>query len=108
MLEGILYRVVSRADNAATVCLLPESCIYKAHFPDYPVTPGVTLVQMALELMGRKLTGARDIKFIVPVLPAADGPELRYSWSYKDDTTADVMLCLADGTLCAKMTLSVQ
>ena len=44
MLEGILYNVVSREEGAATVRLLPESPIYKAHFPGYPVTPGVTLV----------------------------------------------------------------
>lgn len=108
MLEGILYNVVSREEGAATVRLLPESPIYKAHFPGYPVTPGVTLVQMGLELMGRKLTAARDIKFVVPVLPAADGPELHYAWSYRDDATADITLSLADGTLCAKMTVSLQ
>ncbi len=92
MLEGILYNVVSREEGAATVRLLPESPIYKAHFPGYPVTPGVTLVQMALELMGRKLASAKDIKFVV---------------SYRDDATADITLSLADGTLCTKMTVSL-
>ena len=106
MLEGILYNVVSREEGAATVRLLPESPIYKAHFPGYPVTPGVTLVQMALELMGRKLASAKDIKFVV--LPTADGPELHYAWSYRDNATADITLSLADGTLCAKMTVSLQ
>ena len=82
--------------------------MYKAHFPGYPVTPGVTLVQMALELMGRKLASAKDIKFVVPVLPTADGPELRYAWSYRDNATADITLSLADGTLCTKMTVTLQ
>lgn len=108
MLEGILYSVVSRGEGTATIRLLPESPIYKAHFPGYPVTPGVTLVQMALELMGRKLAAAKDIKFVVPVLPTADGPELHYSWSFRDDNTADITLFLADETLCAKMTVSLQ
>ena len=108
MLEGTLYQIVSRGEGTATVRLLPESPIYKAHFPGYPVTPGVTLVQMGLELMGRKLVGAKDIKFVVPVLPTADGPELHYAWSVRDDTTADITLSLADGTLCTKMTVLVQ
>lgn len=107
MLEGILYNVVSRSEGRASVRLLPESPIYKAHFPGYPVTPGVTLVQMALELMGRKLAAAKDIKFVVPVLPTADGPELHYAWSYRDQNTADITLSLADGTLCTKMTVSL-
>ncbi len=109
MLEGILYQLVSRGEGTATVRLLPESPIYKAHFPGYPVTPGVTLVQMGLELMGRKLVGAKDIKFVVPVLPAANGPELRYFWTYKDENTAEISLVLAhDNTLCTKMTILVQ
>lgn len=108
MLEGILYNVVSCGEGTATVRLLPESPIYKAHFPGYPVTPGVTLVQMAMELMGRKLVAAKDIKFVVPVLPTEDGPELHYTWSYRDENTADIQLSLADGTLCTKMTVSLQ
>lgn len=108
MLEGILYTIVSRGEGEATVRLLPESPIYKAHFPGYPVTPGVTLVQMALELMSRKLAAAKDIKFVVPVLPTEDGPELHYTWSYRDETTADITLSLADDTLCTKMTVTLQ
>lgn len=108
MLEGTLYQIVSRGEGTATVRLLPESPIYAAHFPGYPVTPGVTLVQMGLELMGRKLAAAKDIKFVVPVLPTADGPVLHYAWSFRDDTTADITLSLADGTLCTKMTVLVQ
>ena len=76
MLEGFLYKVVEKGDGCAQVLLLPESPIYAAHFPGFPVTPGVTLVQMALELMGKKLLGAKDIKFVVPVLPSKEGTGL--------------------------------
>ena len=79
MLEGVLYTVVSKEENSATVRLLPESPIYKAHFPEYPITPGVTLLQIALELMGKKLVGAKEIKFVAPVLPG-DGTEIRFEW----------------------------
>ena len=108
MLEGFLYQIVSKDEGTATVRLLAESPIYKAHFPGYPVTPGVTLVQMALELMGRKLSGAKDIKFVTPVLPTAEGTQLRYAWTFKDTNTAEVLLYLADDALCAKMSLSLQ
>jgi 3-hydroxymyristoyl/3-hydroxydecanoyl-(acyl carrier protein) dehydratase len=57
MLEGFLYKTLEKGDGCAQVQLLPESPIYAAHFPGFPVTPGVTLVQMALELMGKKTAG---------------------------------------------------
>lgn len=31
--------------------LLPNSIIYKAHFPGHPITPGVCIVQIATELL---------------------------------------------------------
>ena len=107
MLEGFLYRVLQKEEGSARVELLPESPIYAAHFPGFPVTPGVTLVQIALELMGKKLQSAKDIKFVVPVIPSAEGPELKYTWSFPDPSRADVNVFFPDGTLCAKMALGV-
>ena len=51
MLRGILYEIVQADDLGATVRLLPESAVYAGHFPGYPITPGVCLVQIALELI---------------------------------------------------------
>ena len=107
MLEGVLYQVVTKEEQSAEVRLLPESPIYAAHFPGYPITPGVTLVQMALELMGAHLSGAKDIKFIQPVIPSAQGTLLRFEWSLREGSLADVNLFLPDGSLCAKMTLAL-
>ena len=106
MLEGVLYEVVSREADAAVVRLLPESPVYAAHFPDYPITPGVTIVQMALELMGRQLTGAKDIRFVEPVLPAAD-TQLRFAWTFPEPGRADVNVFLNGETLCSKMVLGI-
>ena len=104
MLEGSLYTVLSCSEGCARVQFLPESPIYQAHFPDYPITPGVCLVQTVLELMGCKLLGAKDIKFVMPVFP---GAELRVEWT-RQDGRADINLFLEPaGDLCAKMTLSV-
>jgi 3-hydroxymyristoyl/3-hydroxydecanoyl-(acyl carrier protein) dehydratase len=106
MLEGFLYKVVEKGDGSAQVELLPDCPIYAAHFPGFPVTPGVTLVQMALELMDKKLQSAKDIKFVVPVLPSKEGTVLKYEWTVAEDR-ADVTVFLSDGTLCAKMALGV-
>ena len=106
MLEGVLYTVVSKEEGSATVRLLPESPIYKAHFPEYPITPGVTLLQIALELMGKKLVGAKEIKFVAPVLPG-DGTEIRFEWEFKDENTVSVSILSMDGTQYARMSLSV-
>ena len=106
MLEGVLYTVVSKEENSATVRLIPESPIYKAHFPEYPITPGVTLLQISLELMGKKLVGAKEIKFVAPVLPG-DGIEVRFEWEFKDENTVSVSILSMDGTQYARMSLSV-
>ena len=109
MLEGSLYQVTERKDREAQVRLLRESPVYAAHFPGYPVTPGVTLVQMALELMGRRLSGVKNIKFLVPVQPSDAEPTLlRYRWKFPAAGRAEVEVFLADETtLCAKMSLEI-
>lgn len=106
MLEGLLYTCVSRGETEALVRLLPESPVYAAHFPGYPITPGVCILQMALECMGVRLVGAKDLKFTTPVLPSAG--ELRFAWTLSPDGTAQVNVFLKDQSLCARMSLSVQ
>ncbi len=49
-LENELYKLVDRDDRSARVRLLPDSVIFKAHFPGNPVTPGVCQVGMVEEL----------------------------------------------------------
>ena len=91
MLRGILYELVQADDLGATVRLLPESAVYAGHFPGYPITPGVCLVQIALELIAEmagqaghdekkdgRLVAAKNIKFTSPVFPA-EGSELRFN-----------------------------
>ena len=104
MLEGNLYEVITKADNSADVHLLPESSIFRAHFPGYPITPGVTVVKMAMELMGRSLIGAREIKFVAPLFPDA---RVRFVWTLSDGRADVNVFQLPEESLCAKMTLSV-
>lgn len=82
MLRGTLYELVRADSLGATVRLLPESAVYRGHFPGYPITPGVCLVQIALELIAGmagpvRLVAAKNIKFTSPVIPK-EGLELRF------------------------------
>ena len=115
MLQGILYELVSVDAAGATIRLLPDSPVYKGHFPGYPITPGVCLVEIALELIAEmagqvghddsvQLVGAKNIKFTSPIIPA-EGMELRFNLGGEgSERTVEI---LSGETLCAKMSLSV-
>ena len=115
MLQGILYETMAVDAAGATVRLLPESPVYQGHFPGYPITPGVCLVEIALELIAEmadqvghdervRLVGAKNIKFTSPIIPA-EGTELRFNLGGEgSERTVEI---LSGETLCAKMSLSV-
>ena len=112
MLRGILYDIVTVDGSGVTLRLLPESPVYKGHFPGYPITPGVCLVEMALEAIGQmaghdgpvKLVAAKNIKFSSPVFPG-EGTELRFNISGEgENRTVDI---LNGEVLSARMSLTV-
>lgn len=53
ILKNNLYKVIEIGTDgkSVTVCLNKDCVIYKAHFPEQPVTPGVCLVQTAVEAL---------------------------------------------------------
>lgn len=81
ILNNVLYTICSRETHEAEVVYhvaLNKDCfIYKAHFPQNPITPGVCMVQTALELLedltGRRLeiSEAKNIKFLHILSPTA-------------------------------------
>ena len=122
MLQGILYETIVVDADGATVRLLPESLVYQGHFPGYPITPGVCLVEIALELIAAmadqvghderkvghdekvRLVGAKNIKFTSPIIPT-EGTELRFNLGGEgSERTVEI---LSGDTLCAKMSLTV-
>ena len=118
MLEGELYRLVSleRVEDSvsATVALRSGSVIYEAHFKGMPITPGVCLIQIVTELVSKaegrsmNLIGAKDIKFVQPVIPS-EVSELNFSLKLATcDQTAQTWQAAITGkdTLRAKMTLT--
>lgn len=114
MLRGILYETVSVDGSGVTLRLLPESPVYKGHFPGYPITPGVCLVEMALEAIEQmanqvghdvKLVAAKNIKFTSPVFPDA-GTELRFNISGEGENWS--VEVFNGEALSAKMSLTVE
>ncbi len=62
----------------------PDNVIFKAHFPDYPITPGAVQIRVATELLENhlgkslSLSQVEDLKFIEPLFP---GAEVTYSFT---------------------------
>jgi len=115
MLRGMLYETVQVDATGATVRLLPESPVYRGHFPGYPITPGVCLVEMAVELIDEmadqaghdgkvRLVGARNIKFTSPIMSEAE-TLLRFKLDGEGENRS-VEVYEGD-TLCAKMSLTL-
>ncbi len=78
-LNTTLYHLLALKRNAdsvnATLQLLPDSVIYHAHFPGHPITPGVCITQMAVEIMEEALgtrlmmKKAKNVKFLSIITP---------------------------------------
>lgn len=79
MVLSDLFKIVSleTSDNGCTAVLSPcrESEVYKGHFPDKPITPGVLMIKGAVELMervsGKHLTlhEVKNIKYLSLMTP---------------------------------------
>lgn len=80
-----LYHISDRTENGFTLRLDPGHFIYKAHFPGQPITPGVVIIQIALELlellMDRpvQLSSIRNVKFL-HVIDPDETPDLKYEY----------------------------
>lgn len=119
-LNNNLYRILERrTTDTATVYdveLQPGCPIYRAHFPTMPVTPGVCLVQMAVELLSDalhvplSLVGVKNVKFLAIVSPTAT-PRVSVSLSApqaSDGLLACKATVTAAGSVMTKMSFSCQ
>ena len=77
----------------------PEDEIFKGHFPNQPVVPGVCMVQIVKEFMSSVLAAellfskGHQLKFLQLVVPAnGEAIQVNISWKVEDNsikTTAD-------------------
>lgn len=82
LIEGfykVVEKEVSDIEITVSIVLNPEHPIYKGHFPERAVVPGVLLLQIVRELIEEHCTctttieKVKQIKFFIPVLPKDNG-----------------------------------
>jgi 3-hydroxyacyl-[acyl-carrier-protein] dehydratase len=94
ILKDSLFTILERQnlDGQTTVFRvkwIPENIIYKAHFPDNPITPGACLIQMAIELLNLakdmkfSIKTLKNVKFTAPVNPLKF-PETDFLFEYSE------------------------
>lgn len=77
ILKNNLYKILgfSKENRSFMLSLNPENEIYKAHFPERPITPGVCIIQIAQELMGEMshaklvIIAVKNVKFLSVISP---------------------------------------
>ena len=99
----------------ATIALNSGSDVFKGHFPQTPVLPGVSMLQMIKILVEKSLNeklilkSASNIKYLSLVQP--DGENIHFALSLKanDDNTWSVTNTLVKGTVvCMKFSGTYQ
>lgn len=97
-LKDNLYKLQSADTDAGKfdLALLPDSVIYRAHFPGMPITPGVCIIQIATELLQQcyglnaELATVANAKFLSVINPV-ESPEVTYKFTkltYSDDRSS--------------------
>lgn len=77
ILKNILYKIASSnaEEKSFNLELVPECLMYRAHFPEHPITPGVCIIQIASELLNEllqsdfELITVSNAKFLAVINP---------------------------------------
>ena len=86
----IKNRNVSNEKAEFKVKLNTEHFIYQAHFPNNPITPGVCLIQMAVELFNSlkeanfSIKALKNVKFTAPISPL-EFPEVDFLLEFTEN-----------------------
>ncbi len=119
-LKTNLYTISSSETTAKGVNyhihLNPECVIYKAHFPEQPVTPGVCIVEMAHELAEEHcqcpltVKMVKNVKFLSIITPL-QVQDLTYELVFKEEEEGTIKIqaaAVAGETTYAKISLICQ
>ena len=69
MFDG-LYEVISKSENEAVVKLSAKKhCIFKAHFPKYPILPGFVHFEIIADVFSLEVQTIKKAKFMSVVTP---------------------------------------
>lgn len=77
ILKNSLYKIISSnaEEKSFNMELVPDCLIYRAHFPEQPITPGVCIIQIASELLNEllqsdfELITVSNAKFLAVINP---------------------------------------
>ena len=110
-----LYKIVGMGNNGFRVSLDTECPIYKAHFPERPITPGVCIIQIANELLNTLLDDKTELREVVnakflSVIDPLETKEVVYSFSkiIRDESCGSLKVSVtvaSETTVCAKLSL---
>lgn len=117
MLKNNLYRIAAenKDEKSYRLELIPDCMIYRAHFPEQPITPGVCIIQIASELLTDlysltfELSSVSNAKYLAVINPQ-DTPELTYTFKKivfddeKQSVKVSVIVCNND-TVFTKLSL---
>lgn len=105
LVEGfysIVKKEVSENEIAVSVSLNPEHPIYKGHFANQPVVPGVMQIEIVRELMESELeqvffiNSIRQIKYFIPIVPLPKS-KLTIELSYNLSEIVAVKFAISSG-----------
>lgn len=102
-LKNNLYTIKNIDNKSFRIELLRDSVIYKAHFPEQPITPGVCIVQIATELISEiyaqkfELSRISNAKFLAVINPDKT----------KEVTYNLIKIALNEGDKTAKVSIEV-
>lgn len=116
-LKNNLYRIAeeNKNDKSYRLELIPNCMIYRAHFPEQPITPGVCIIQIASELLSQlyslafELSSVSNAKYLAVINPQ-DTPELTYTFKKvvfdDENTSVKVSVVVSNGeTVFTKLSL---
>ncbi|MBR4492771.1 MAG: hypothetical protein K5882_11975 [Bacteroidales bacterium] len=119
MFQDNLFSIISenKTDNQADFIILLDGKhpIYKGHFPNEAITPGVCIIQMAVDLFSHTmqqthhLVKAKNVKFLQIIRPD-EHPEIHYrlTWEKTEEGLFTVKVLVDDGAVTfSKMSLQM-
>jgi len=120
MFRGYLYtlssKTVSDVEAVFNVAINSDCDIFKGHFPGNPITPGVCMLQVAVELCEDifahkcELVKCKNIKYLHTITPNEHQQvQYRMSWLSSQEHIYLVKLEICDGeTVFSKMSIEVK
>lgn len=116
-LQNSLFTIVSHSADEAlhdfTIRLDANHFIYQAHFPGEPITPGVCILQMAVELMEVAVSRSLEVKCVknvkfLRIISPKEVTEVSYTLqklTVEDNTIKSQITVSAGDVVYAKLSL---